>query len=368
MKTKAAVLRELDSPLGIEEIEIDSPKANEVAIRVVATGICHSDLSVVQGIIRAPLPIVLGHEGAGVVEAVGPGVEGLRPGDHVIAALTPSCGECTMCSEGRPSLCIQMVATLTNCTMVDGTTRLRRGTEAVHQLCAVASFAEHAVIPAGAAIRVPDDVPLDVVCLIGCGVTTGAGAALNTAAVRPGSSVAVIGCGGVGLSIIQGSRIAGATTIIAIDPVAEKRELARSLGATHAIDPKSEDVLRTVRKITKLGVHYAFEAIGRLETIEQAWSLVRPTGDVIVVGMPSVTDEIKLRVGGLFQEKRITGSAYGSAVPHRDVPRFVDLYRKGDLRLDPMITRRIRLDEVNDALDALRRGEGARSVITFEPR
>jgi S-(hydroxymethyl)glutathione dehydrogenase / alcohol dehydrogenase len=348
MKTKAAVLRELDSPLGIEEIEIDSPKANEVAIRVVATGICHSDLSVVQGIIRAPLPIVLGHEGAGVVEAVGPGVEGLRPGDHVIAALTPSCGECTMCSEGRPSLCIQMVATLTNCTMVDGTTRLRRGTEAVHQLCAVASFAEHAVIPAGAAIRVPDDVPLDVVCLIGCGVTTGAGAALNTAAVRPGSSVAV--------------------TIIAIDPVAEKRELARSLGATHAIDPKSEDVLRTVRKITKLGVHYAFEAIGRLETIEQAWSLVRPTGDVIVVGMPSVTDEIKIRVGGLFQEKRITGSAYGSAVPHRDVPRFVELYRKGELRLDPMITRRIRLDQVNEALDALRRGEGARSVITFEPR
>ncbi len=362
---RAAVLHEPGQPLRIENLHIDPPAVNEVAIRVVATGICHSDYSVATGVLRAPLPVVLGHEAAGIVEAVGPGVVELRPGDRVVAALTPSCGECPMCQEEKPFLCVQMVATMGNCTMVDGTTRLSLDGRPVHQLCAVASFAERAVVPAGSAIKVPDDVPLDVVCLIGCGVTTGAGAALNTAQVAPGSSVAVIGCGGVGLSIVQGARIAGATTIIAIDPVAEKRRLALQLGATHAVDPRAEDVTRAVRSIIFLGVHYAFEALGRTETIEQAWSLLRPTGQAIVVGMPALREEVKLRVGGFFQQKSITGSAYGSSAPRRDIPRLIDLYRRGELRLEPMVTRRIGLDEVNDALAAMGRGEGARTVIVF---
>lgn len=362
---KAAVLHQAGEPLRIEEVHIDPPKENEAAIRVVASGICHSDYSVAFGVLKSPMPVVLGHEGAGVVEAVGPGVTDLQVGDHVVAALTPSCGQCPMCVEHKPFLCVQMMATMGNGTMVDGTTRLNLGDRAVHQLCGVASFAERAVIPAGAAIKVSKDVPLETVCLVGCGVTTGVGAALNTAQVQPGTSVAVIGCGGVGLSIIQGARIAGATTIIAIDPVAEKRTLALSLGATHAIDPRVQDVAKAVREITFLGVHYAFEALGRIETIEQAWSLLRPTGQAIIVGMPSLRDEIKIRVSGFFQQKQITGSAYGSAAPRRDIPRFIDLYQKGELKLDPMITRRIRLDEVNDALAAMGRGEGARSVIVF---
>jgi len=362
---KAAVLHEIGTPLRIEDLAVEPPKAGEVAIRVAASGICHSDYSVIHGVLRSPLPVVLGHEAAGIVEEVGPGVEGLRPGDHVIAALTPSCGECPMCREDKPYLCAQMVPTMGNCTMIDGTTRLKLGDRAVHQLCGVASFAERAVIPAGALVKVEKDVPLDVVCLIGCGVTTGAGAALNTARVEPGTSVAVIGCGGVGLSIIQGARIAGATTIIAIEPVAEKRDLAQSLGATHAVDPRSEDATKAVRKITGSGVHYAFEALGRLDTIAQAWSLLRPTGLAVVVGVASVGSEVKLRTSGFLQEKQIKGSAYGSAVPRRDIPRLVDLYRKGELKLEPMITRRIRLDDVNDALAAMGRGEGARSVIVF---
>lgn len=362
---KAAVLYRVGEPLRLEEVAIDPPGPGEVAIRVVASGICHSDLSVATGVLRSPLPVVLGHEAAGVIEAVGPGVDGLAAGDHVVAALTPSCGTCPMCAEEKPFLCFQMVATMGNGTMVDGTNRLRLRGEPVRQLCAVASFAERAVLPAGAAIKVPADVPLETVCVLGCGVATGTGAALNTARVRAGESVVVLGCGGVGLSIVQGARIGGAETIIAVDPVAEKRELALALGATHVVDPRAGDVARAVRAIVPLGVHHAFEAIGRVETIEQAWSLLRPAGEVVVVGMPALGDTVKLRVGGFFQQKQVTGSAYGSTVPRRDIPRLVDLYRRGELRLEPMITRRLRLEDVNDALAAMSRGEGARSVIVL---
>ena len=363
---KAAVLRQQGEPLRIEAIHIDDPKEQEVAIRVVASGICRSDYSVAHGVLRSPLPVVLGHEAGGIVEGVGSQVEGLQPGDKVIAALTPSCGTCPLCRESKPYLCVQTVATMGHSTMVDRTTRLRAGAETVYQLCGIASFAERAVISAGAAIPVPDDVPLETACLVGCGVTTGVGAVLNTAEVEPGTTVAVLGCGGVGLSIVQGARIARAGTVIAIDPVEEKRELALELGATHAVDPSTEDVTKAVRGITGMGVHYAFEAIGRTETIELMWSLLRPTGKGVIVGMPSLRDEVKLRVQGFFAERQITGSAYGSAVPRRDIPKFLELYRKGKLDLDRMITRFIRLEEVNDAFEAMGRGEGVRSVIVFE--
>ncbi len=363
---KAAVLRSQGEPMRIEELHLDDPKEKEVRIRVVASGVCHSDYSVAHGVLRSPLPVVLGHEAGGIVEEVGPGVEDLAPGDHVIAALTPSCGECPFCKEEKPFLCVQTIPTMGHSTMVDGTTRLRAGDEAVHQLCAIGSFAEQAVIPAGAAIKIPEDVSLETACLVGCGVTTGVGAVLNTAQVEPSTSVAVLGCGGVGLSIVQGARLARAGTIIAVDPVEEKRNIALDIGATHAIDPTTEDVAKAVRGITRMGVHYAFEAIGKIETIELMWRLLRPTGKAIVVGMPSLREEVKLRVQGFFAQRQITGSVYGSAVPKRDIPKFIELYRKGKLDLDRMITSFIRLEDVNSAFAAMGRGEGARSVIVMD--
>jgi S-(hydroxymethyl)glutathione dehydrogenase/alcohol dehydrogenase len=365
-KVRAAVLEAVGQPLVVDDLEILPPQEAEVAIRVVASGLCHSDYSTAHGILRSPVPVVLGHEAAGIVEAIGPGVDHVSVGDAVIASLTPACGTCPMCVEDKPFLCFQMGPTMSGSTLLDGTTRLRRGDEVIHQVCGIASFAQRAVIPAGMAIPVPADAPLDQVCLIGCGVTTGLGAVFNTARVEPGTSVAVVGCGGVGLSIVQGCRLAGATNIIAVDPQAEKRELAESLGATHSLDPGADDVNRAVRKITRFGVHYAFEAIGRTDTIEQCWSLLRPTGIAVVVGMPRARDTISLRAGGFFQQKQITGSVYGSADPRRDIPHYVELHRRGDLNLDALITQRIGLDDLNDALAAMGRGEGARSVVVFD--
>jgi S-(hydroxymethyl)glutathione dehydrogenase/alcohol dehydrogenase len=364
-RTKAAVLEATGGSLRLAELEIAEPGANEIAIRVVACGLCHSDYSCIHGIVRVPLPVVLGHEAGGVVEAVGPGVTHLKAGDHVIVSLTPACGRCEFCVEEKPFLCSQMFATLGNCTMPDGTTRLSLGVTGVHQLGGIGGFAERAVVPAGCAVRVDADLPLDTICLIGCGVTTGVGAALNTAGVRPGTTVAVLGCGGVGLSVVQGARIAGAKTIVAVDPVPARRELAMTLGATHAVDPRGEESTRAVKKIVPGGVHYAFEVIGRPDTMAQAFAMVRPSGLAIVVGVTAPSDSVPIRAGGFQQQKAIVGSAYGSAVPRRDFPRFVDLYRKGELRLEPMITARIALEEVNEALAAMTRGEGARSVIQF---
>lgn len=367
MKTKAAVLYEVGSPLVVEELELEGPRANEILIKYTASGICHSDYSFRYGVIKSKVPAVLGHEGAGVVEAVGTGVTHLKPGDHVIASLTPACGKCTFCHEGKPFLCQEMSKALWESSLLDGTTRLKNGKgQAIGQLVGVGTFSERAVIPAGMAVKIDPDAPLDTVCLIGCGVTTGVGAALNTVAMKPGDSCAVIGCGGVGLSVIQGARIAGATTIIAIDPVPQKRELAMQLGATHAIDPKAVNPIKEVRALTKGGVHFAFEALGLKETIEQAWSMARATGTAVIVGVPSMDTQIELPVLGFFGEKHFKGSAYGTSVPSRDVPKFVDLFMKGEIKLDAMITNRIRLEEVNDAFEAMGRGEGARSVIMYD--
>ncbi len=363
---KAAVLRRVGEPLTIEDIEILPPKENEVLIRTVASGICHSDYSVAHGVLRSPMPIVLGHEGAGIVEALGPGVTGLKIGDHVICSLSPSCGVCPMCLEGREYICAEMTKTMSTGSMPDGTTRLRNGQEVIRQLNAIASFAEKMVIPAGSAIKVRDDAPLDVVCLIGCGVTTGTGAAVNTVDIHPGDGVAVIGCGGVGLSILQGARIKGANPLIAVDPVQEKRDLAMSLGATHTIDPFKENLEARIREIAGKGVHFAFEALGTMRTINDAYSILRPTGQAVIVGIPNLKEVYEIPVAGLFAEKEFRGSVYGSSRPKRDLPLFVDWYMKGDLKLDEMITKRIRLEDVNQAFEEMGRGEGARSVIMYD--
>ncbi|PCI43784.1 MAG: dehydrogenase [Moraxellaceae bacterium] len=378
MKIKAAVMRELDGLLSIEELDIAPPKENEVLIKTTASGICHSDYSVLHGVLRSPLPVVLGHEGAGIVEAVGPGVTNVKPGDHVLVSLSPSCGKCAMCLEEREYLCMEMSKASNRGTMMDGTTRLTAhsatrhtaGTssdeEEVRQLCGIASFAEKMVVPAGCAIKIRDDAPLETCCLIGCGVTTGTGAAINTADIHPGNSVAVIGCGGVGLSILQGARIKGAHPIIAVDPVAEKRALALSLGATHAIDPFNENLKERIKEITGKGVHFSFEALGSMKTINDAYSILRPTGEAIIVGVPNLKEKYELPVYNLFAEKELRGSVYGSSRPKRDLPMFVDWYMDGKLKLDELITKRIRLEDVNQALEEMGRGEGARSVIMFD--
>lgn len=367
MKIKAAVLRGVGQPFEIEELELAPPKENEVLVRTVASGICHSDYSVAHGILRSPFPVVLGHEGAGIVEAVGPGVTNVKPGDKIVASLSPSCGTCSMCRESKEYMCSQMGKLLTDCTQLDGTTRHKTASgEDVYALCGVGSFGEYMIMPAGSAIKVPDDTPLETACLIGCGVTTGTGAALNTANVQPGESTAIIGCGGVGLSIIQGCRIAGSPIIIAIDPMEEKRQLALELGATHTINPFEEDAEAKVKEITGgVGVHYAFEALGRVETMAQTWNMIRPTGRCIIVGVAALDQSVKISAAGLLAEYEIQGSCYGSSTPIKDIPRFVELYKSGELKLDQMITQRIGIEEINRAFDEMGRGEGARSVIMY---
>ena len=359
---RAAVLHEVGKPLEIADVEIDRPKAGEVRLEVAASGICRSDLSVIHGTLKSPTPVVLGHEAAGTVVELGEGVTDVSVGDRVIVSLTPACGECLFCKEGNPQRCLKMVPGMIGGTMLDGTTRLRLRGESVYQLCGVASFAEEAIVSALACIPIEPEIPFERACLLGCGVITGAGAAFNTPEVTSGAGVAVIGCGGVGLSAIQGARIEGASPIIAVDIDPAKLELAQELGATHAVDGRG-DVRKAIRKLTGLGVHVAFECLGSAGTIQTAWEVLRPGGLAVVIGMPRASEQIPIRAGGFFLERRIAGCTYGSADPRRDIPRLLRHAIRGELRLDPMVTEELPLARVQQALDALAAGEGARHVI-----
>jgi Zn-dependent alcohol dehydrogenase len=359
---QAAVLNEIGKPLEIVDLAIEAPRAGEVRLDIVASGICRSDLSVCTGTLKSPLPVVLGHEAAGVVSELGEAVSDLAVGDRVVVSLTPACGECLFCLEGSPNRCLQMLPGMVGSTMLDGSTRLKRGDEPIHQLCGVASFAEEAVVCAKSCIKVGTEIPLAQACLLGCGVLTGAGAALNTPEVRPGAGVAVIGCGGVGLAAIQGARIAGASPIIAVDIDPAKLELALTLGATHAVDG-NDNPQKAVRKLTGLGVHVAIEAIGTAVTIETAWEILRPGGLAIVIGMPRAGEKIPIRAGGFFLERKIVGCTYGHADPRRDIPLLLAHARSGALRLDALISEELPLARVQQALDALAAGEGTRHVI-----
>lgn len=360
---RALVLREIGLRPEVEEVELLPPGPGEVRIRVVACGLCRSDLANAEGTLRTPLPLVLGHEAAGVVLEVGERVEEPAVGDRVVVSLSPACGQCPMCKDDKPHLCFQSVAGSIGCTMLDGTTRLRSGDEVVHQLCAIGGFAEQAVVNAACCIRVPDELPLEQACLLGCCVTTGAGAVLNTAALKAGQSVAIIGCGGVGLAAVQAARIAGATTIVAVDVVEPRRKYALAMGATHAVDGTADDVAKQVKALCRFGPNVVIEAVGKSATIETAWRMVGPGGKVIVVGMPSARDSVELRVAGFFQACSIEGCVYGSANPRRDIPRLLDLVSRGEFDLGAMITRQVPLEGAADALDALARSEGLRQVI-----
>ena len=359
---RAAVLHEFGRPLAVEELELDPPKAGEVGVRMVASGVCHSDLHVAQGIHPTSLPVVLGHEGAGVVEEVGSGVAGLRPGDHVLLTWLPYCGHCRQCIRGRPNLCEN--TGWYDATLEDGTCRFHRDGQPVHHYN-TSSFAERSVVPARTAVKVDPSLPLSELALMGCAVMTGVGAVLNTARVRPGDSVAVVGCGGVGLNVVQGARIAGATTIVAVDVVSAKLELARELGATAVVDASGADPLGAVRELVPGGVDHAFEALGRPETIATTLELTCRGGQALLIGMAPPDARVGLDALTMTLEERcVRGSWYGSCVPLRDLPLLVELYRDGRLVLEPLITT-CRLDDVNDAFQRMQAGETARSVIVF---
>ena len=366
MQVQAAVLREPGRPVEILDVELAPPQEGEALVRIAACGVCASDLHVVDGDIPEPLPIVLGHEASGVVVDTGPDVGRVRPGDHVVLALVPSCGECETCRRGRPNFCELGGRMAATGTLADGTSRLSVGAETLHHFNSVSSFAEYAVVPESVAVPIRQDVALDVAALVGCAALTGWGAVTRTAAIEPGSSVAVWGCGGVGLATIQAARLAGAATIVAVDTRAEKLELAARLGATATVEARpSADTARRVRHATGGGADYAFEAIGRAETIREAWDALRPGGTAVVVGLPPKGSSLTIDTWGFINEKTLKGCFLGSAKIDEDVPRLVDLYAAGELRLDELVTDRIPLADLPAAFERLRAGDAVRQLVVF---
>ena len=365
---RAVVLREPGVPVGVETVLLEPPRRGEVLVRVAAAGVCHSDVHLADGNLgRGRWPMVLGHEGAGVVTATGPDVTGLSPGDHVAFCFVPACGACRACRSGRRNLCVPAGAAALAGTLMDGSSRLRSpdGSIIQHGLM-VACFAEHAVVPMAGAVVIPAEVPLWQAALLGCGVVTGIGAVTNAARVGIGESVCVIGCGGVGLQVIAGARLAGAATIVAVDRDARKLELARHRGATDVVDATAVDVTSEVRACTGGGVDHAFEVVGASATIRQAWEVLRPGGTAIVVGVAPRGVEVSIPAIDFLSEKTIRGSYYGSADMHDFLPGLVTLLMAGRLDLADVVSDLIELDDVQEAMDRLRRGEGARSVAIID--
>jgi S-(hydroxymethyl)glutathione dehydrogenase / alcohol dehydrogenase len=366
MKTQAAVLWEPGRQVEILEVDLAGPKEGEVLVRIAACGVCHSDLHVVDGHLPEPLPLVLGHEAAGVVEEVGARVERLAPGDHVVLALVPSCGECAECRRGRTNFCELGARMAAAGTLADGTSRLSMNGTTLHHFNSISSFAGHAVVPESAAVRVRDDVALDSVALIGCSVLTGYGAVANTAGVEEGASVAVWGCGGVGANVVQGARLAGAARIVAVDTKPEKLELAQALGATDTVNAAAMDAVSVVKDLTGGGPDYAFEAIGSEAAIQQAWEATRAGGTVVVVGIMPRGSSLTIDPWQFMSEKTLKGTFLGSARIHEDVPRLVGLYHAGQLELDLLVSRKLQLTELPDAFDRLRAGDVVRQVVVFD--
>jgi S-(hydroxymethyl)glutathione dehydrogenase / alcohol dehydrogenase len=365
---KAAILTGLEQPLEIHDVELESPHAGEVKVRMGASGVCHSDLSVQNGTLMGVAPIVLGHEGAGVIEEVGEGVTSLKPGDHVVISWVPQCGDCFFCQRGQGQLCKAADASLASGGLLDGTPRFSWKGAPLSQMAASGTFSEVSVIPESGAVKIPDDVDMKVAALIGCGVLTGVGAALNTADIKKGDTVAVVGCGGVGLNVIQGARIAGADQIIAIDMNETKLQMAKEFGATATVNASQGDPVSQVMSMTEeRGADVAFEVIGLGPTIDQVITMTRRGGQAILVGVPrmDVMVNIPAFLGLVLQEKTIKGCWYGSSNVQQDVPKLIDLYKKGELKLDELISREISLDEVNEAFDAMKTGEVARTVIVY---
>src|SRR6516225_1949318 len=360
---KAAVFHGPKLPLSIEDVEIDHPQDREVRVRTVASGVCHSDLHFVDGFYPYAAPAVLGHEAAGVVEEVGKQVTYLKPGDHVIACLSVFCGNCEQCMAGHPNRCSNKAATQRD---PKDKPRISQKGKPINQFLDLSSYCERMLVHENALVKINEDIPLDRAALVGCGVTTGVGAVLNTAKVEPGSTVAVFGCGGVGLAAIQGARIAGARKIIAVDMFEGKLAMAKRLGATDSVDASAGDPVEEIQKLTGGGVDYAFEAIGLKKAAEQAFNSLKPGGTATVIGMIPVGQKVEVDGFMFLTERKLQGTNMGSNRFRIDMPRYLDFYLQGRLKLDEMISRRGKLEDVNEAFRAMKAGEVARTVLMFQ--
>ncbi|HZZ93947.1 MAG TPA: zinc-dependent alcohol dehydrogenase family protein [Usitatibacter sp.] len=375
MKIRAAVLDEMGAPLPyarskplkIEEVELEPPGQGEVLVRIGAAGLCHSDLSVINGDRPRPTPMALGHEAAGVVEAVGPGVDDLRRGDHVVLVFIPSCGHCSPCSEGRPALCEVGAASNSAGTLLSGARRIfREGGEPVNHHMGCSAFAEAAVVSRRSCVKVDPSLPLDEAALFGCAVLTGVGAVVNTAQVRAGSSVAVVGLGGVGLASVLGAVASGARRVVAIDISDAKLELAAALGATDGFNAADPELVEKVKKATGGGVDFAIEMAGSTRAFETAYRVTRRGGTTVTAGLPHPTATWPMAPTHLVAEERtIKGSYIGTCVPQRDLPRYIDLYRAGKLPVNRLMSGRLPLEEINEGFDRLHEGRAVRQVVSF---
>jgi S-(hydroxymethyl)glutathione dehydrogenase / alcohol dehydrogenase len=361
---RAALFTEVGAPVEIvDDIVLDPPRADEVRVRVVACGVCHSDVSIVNGTFPAMGPTIAGHEAAGVVVEVGDAVGSLAVGDHVVLTPNAACGHCAYCLKGLHSVCASAMS-IASSMLPDGTSRLSRDGQIVFHGLGVAAWADEIVVKESGAIRIDDDVPLDVACVIGCAVQTGVGAAINTADIEPGDSVLVLGAGGIGISIVQGAAVAGASRIIVSDPSESRREQALRFGATHVIDPTVDDVVATTMELTGIGADVAFEAVGSAALIETGINAVRNGGTTVMVGAAPIDQTLAFSpVMAMFTEKKLVGSLLGSCWGPRDIPRLVALWRAGRLDLDAMVTARRPLEEVNEAIADLEAGRGLRTVL-----
>jgi len=362
---KAAVMQAAGAPLiVVDDIEIEAPRAGQVRVRVTHCGLCHSDLSIADGVFPTPTPIILGHEAAGIVDAIGPEVTGLAVGDHVVLTPIPPCGVCYWCVRGEPGVCANAGMLQTN-TLPDGRTGLSRRGEVVFRGVGLGAFAEYVVSPVSGAVKIAPEVSLEVACVIGCAVQTGVGAVLNTAKVEEGATVLVMGLGGIGLSIVQGARLAGAARILVTDPVAARREAALRLGATDAIDPGSTDVATRTLELTGVGADYAFDAVGRAALVQTGVAATRAGGTTVCVGAAPMDDVIQVAPAALFTltEKKLIGCALGSCNSVREIPRLLALWQAGRLDLEALITRRRPLAEIGQAMDDLRAARGIRTVL-----
>jgi S-(hydroxymethyl)glutathione dehydrogenase/alcohol dehydrogenase len=358
MGVRAAVLHEYGKPLDIEEIELAPTPPGHVRVQIAASGLCHSDLSVMQGKFPFPVPAVLGHEGAGVVLEIGEGVTRVQPGDHVVLDWNPGCGTCALCQLGEKHLCVNAALWTFNSPYAT-----LRG-DPIFRGLGTATFATETLTVEGAVVPIDAAIPLEIAALVGCAITTGVGAVLNTAAVPAGATVAVVGCGGVGLSVVMGAKYAGAERIIAIDLSAERRAIARALGATDEVDGADGAVPAVLELTNGLGVDYAFEVVGVPATMQMAWGMTRRGGTTVAVGAGAADETASFTMFDLFfQSRTLMGCVYGSADPDRDFPRFLGLWQDGELPIDQLLTERITLEAINDGFEGMKAGEGARSVI-----
>jgi len=375
LKARAAVLEAMGAqapyakskPLKIWEVELKPPGPGEILVKIGAAGLCHSDLSVINGDRPRPTPMALGHEAAGVVQEVGPGVDDLKNGDHVVLVFMPSCGNCLPCAEGRPALCEKGVISNTAGTLLSGERRIftNDGRPVNHHM-GCSAFAEYAVVSRRSAVKVPNDLPLDEAALFGCAVLTGVGAVINTAQVRAGTTVAVVGLGGVGLASVLGAVASGARQVVAVDLSDDKLALARELGATHTINAADPEVVDKVKKITGGGVDYAIEMAGSTRAFETAYRITKRGGTTVTAGLPHPNATWAMPSTHLVAEERtIKGSYIGTCVPSRDLPRYIDLYRAGKLPVNKLMSGKMKLDQINEGFDLLHEGKAVRQVVTF---